>query len=113
MNVLFDENVPRPLRNHFGDHSISTVQEMGWSGVKNGRLLDLCEAHNFDVLFTFDRNLEFQQNMAGRSIAILVVIANDKRLSVVLPRLPEILAALATIRPGTICRVPLSNTDTE
>jgi len=44
VKILFDEDAPRPLRRHLAGHVISTVQEMGWAGVKNGRLLTLAEA---------------------------------------------------------------------
>ena len=39
----------------------------------NGELLDAAEADGFDVLVTTDTNLRYQQNLAGRRIAIVVI----------------------------------------
>ena len=36
MRVLLDENLPRQLKRHFSaDVEVLTVQERGWSGIKN------------------------------------------------------------------------------
>ena len=42
---------------------IATVQELGWTGIKNGELLRLAE-NDFDVFITSDKNLRYQQNLA-------------------------------------------------
>jgi hypothetical protein len=52
-------------------HKSRTVQDAGWSGKENGELLAIAETE-FDVLVTIDTNLRYQQNLAGRSIAIVV-----------------------------------------
>jgi len=49
MKLLIDECLPRTLKRLLGDHECRTVQEMGWSGKKNGVLLSLAELE-FDVL---------------------------------------------------------------
>jgi len=41
MRILLDECAPRPLKREFVDYYIRTVVEMGWSGKKNGELLQL------------------------------------------------------------------------
>lgn len=51
-------------------HSCSTVQERGWGGIKNGDLLQHAEGE-FDLFITSDQNIRYQQNLAGRHIAIL------------------------------------------
>src|SRR5438309_2116348 len=40
MRVLLDECVPRQLVRELPDCEVRTVQQMGWSGVKNGALLE-------------------------------------------------------------------------
>ena len=52
--------------------TITTVQERGWQGIKNGELLNRAE-QEFDVLVTADRNLRRQQTLSGRRIAIVVL----------------------------------------
>ena len=56
MRILLDESLPRRLSRALGEHTVTTVVEAGWSGVKNGRLLELA-AGQFDVFITADRNL--------------------------------------------------------
>ena len=34
---------------------------MQWSGIKNGKLMTLCVEHDFDILLTIDKNLQYQQ----------------------------------------------------
>lgn len=71
MRVLLDECVPRSLRRELPDPEVSTVAEAGWPGVKNGALLKLA-AQAFDAVVTVDRNLQYQQNLAGLEIAVVI-----------------------------------------
>ena len=112
MKILLDEDTPRPLRGHLPGHSVATTQEMGWAGVKNGRLLQLAEENGFEILLTCDRNLRHQQNLAGRTIAVMVLIAVNKKMETLLPLIPEVLRALPTTPPGTVAEVALPSTPT-
>ena len=105
MKILFDEDAPRPVRRHLPGHSISTVQEMGWAGVKNGRLLDIVEAGGFEILLTFDQNLQHQQSFQGRAIAVVVVVVPNKRMATLAPLAQDILLAIASIHPGEVVEV--------
>lgn len=58
MKLLLDECLDWRLRRDLAGHEIKTVQEMGWEGVKNGRLLALAQAE-FQVFITGDHNLSF------------------------------------------------------
>jgi hypothetical protein len=60
-------------------HVCRTVQEAGWAGKQNGELLKLAETA-FDVLVTLDTNLRYQQNLAGRTISIVVLQSSSNRL---------------------------------
>ena len=73
MRVLFDQGTPVPLRTYLSPHLISTAYEMGWSALKNGELLSCAETAGFEVLITTDTNLKYQQNLATRKIAVLVL----------------------------------------
>ncbi len=59
----------------------------------------------FDVLVTLDTNLQYQQNLAGRRIAILVLLARTNRLSHLSRHFPACLEALETIKPGDMVHV--------
>ena len=56
MRLLLDESVPAKLRRALPNHAVRTAVEMGWSGVKNGKLLALASAE-FDAFITVDKNL--------------------------------------------------------
>lgn len=73
MRVLFDQGTPVPLRDHLSRHSVRTAFELGWSALKNGELLARAEAEGFEALVTTDRNLKYQQNLAARRIAVIVL----------------------------------------
>lgn len=62
-----------PLRHLLSGHTVLTAYEVGWSTLKNGDLLSAAEGQSFDVLVTTDTNLRYQQNLANRSIAIVVL----------------------------------------
>jgi hypothetical protein len=72
MRILLDQGTPAPLRQFLAGHGVSTAFEMGWSGLGNGALLAAAEGA-FDVLVTTDKNLRYQQDLTGRSLAILVL----------------------------------------
>jgi hypothetical protein len=57
-------------------HACSTVQDLGWGGIKNGDLLQRAEGE-FDLFVTSDQNIRYQQNLSGRRIAILELSTND------------------------------------
>lgn len=73
MKVLFDQNVPLSLAKFLAKHRVSTANGVGWAKLKNGDLLKVAEEDGFEVLVTADRNLSYQQNLRGRSIAIVVL----------------------------------------
>ncbi len=73
MRVLFDQGTPVPLRSYLTDHDVATAFEQGWSTLRNGELLDAAEANGFEVFVTTDQNLQYQQNLAARKLAIIVL----------------------------------------
>ncbi|WP_025144701.1 DUF5615 family PIN-like protein [Pedobacter jeongneungensis] len=90
MKLLLDENLPKRLKEHFEEHEIYTVRDMGWNGVKNGELLKLMIADEFDVLITFDKNLQFQQNFSKYTLPIIVLNAFDNTYLTLKEFIPQI-----------------------
>ncbi|HEY8782752.1 MAG TPA: DUF5615 family PIN-like protein [Mucilaginibacter sp.] len=72
MKILLDECVTKKLKAHLKEFEVFTVTELGWGGVKNGKLLTLCVENDFDVLLTIDKNLIYQQNLGKYKISIAV-----------------------------------------
>ena len=97
MRILFDQGTPAPLRHHLIGHDVSTAYEMGWSGLKNGDLLAVCEK-NFDLFISTDRNLHYQQNLEGRQVAILILPTTS--WPKIQKRAREIIAVLDQMQPG-------------
>ena len=73
MRILFDQGTPVPLRQSLVGHHVFTAYEQGWSTMKNGDLLRAAEENGFEVLVTTDTNLRYQQNLASRKIAVVVL----------------------------------------
>jgi len=97
MRVLFDQSTPVPLKQHLPDHQVQAAFELGWSRLTNGELLAAAE-DRFDVFVTCDRNLRYQQSLAGRKLAILALpTTNWPRLR---DRAEAIAAAIAALKPG-------------
>jgi len=78
MKILLDECVPWPMHRLLSNHRCTSVQAQGWSGIRNGDLLQRAETE-FDLFITSDQNIRYQQNLAGRRIAILELSSNDLR----------------------------------
>jgi hypothetical protein len=72
MKILLDECVTKKLKIQLRDFEVHTVNELGWSGVKNGKLLTLCVENEFEILLTIDKNLVYQQNLNKYKIAIVI-----------------------------------------
>lgn len=78
MKILLDECVPWPMHRLLTGHTCTSVQAQGWSGIRNGDLLQRAEGE-FDLFITSDQNIRYQQNLAGRATAILELSTNDVR----------------------------------
>ncbi len=98
MKILFDQGVPRPLRRYLTGHLVDTTAERGWSTLENGVLLDRAEEDGYQLLITTDQSLRYQQNFAGRKIAILVLLSTAWPL--IQLRIEEIQAVVNEMSPG-------------
>ena len=104
MRLLLDESVPRRLRRSLLAHDVRTVVEMGWSGVRNGKLL-LLAATAFDAFVTVDKNLPYQQNPATLPIAVVVLDAASNELAALLPLVDRLEITLSSLVPCSCVRV--------
>jgi predicted nuclease of predicted toxin-antitoxin system len=104
MRLLLDESVPYRFRRALPGHEVRTVVEMGWSGVKNGKLLALAAAQ-FDAFVTVDKNLPYQQNLMALAVAVIVLDSVSNELSALLPLVPALERVLASLEPRSYVRV--------
>ena len=105
MKVLLDECMPRKLKYALPEHDCRTVPEAGFAGKKNGLLLSVAECAGFELFFTLDKGLPYQQNLAGRNIAILIVRARSNRLRDLLPLIDSCRKVMQSIQPAEVIHV--------
>jgi len=77
VKILFDHNVPYGLRLGLTSHTVWLADEMGWAEVSNGELLRAAEAAGFEVMVTCDQSISYQQNLRGRTLALVVLDTNN------------------------------------
>jgi hypothetical protein len=105
MRVLFDNGTPRGVAAALAEHVVEEARGRGWDALQNGLLLDAAEAAGFDVFVTTDRRLRYQQNLAGRRIAVIVL--SKARWRWIKAALPAIAGAVASATPGAFVEVEI------
>jgi len=106
VKILLDENLDWRLRRELSGHMVDSVPLIGWAGLKNGELLARADGQ-YDVFLTMDANLSFQQYLATLRIAVVVLKAASNRLADTRPLMPNVLALLPTLTPGTLTFVSM------
>jgi hypothetical protein len=102
MRVLLDECVPKRFSQSLAGHECVTVPSVHLAGTKNGELLAAAERLGFDLFITIDQGIVYQQNLAGRKIAVLLLQPKTSRLVDLLVLAPECLAQMRSISPGEL-----------
>jgi hypothetical protein len=100
VKILLDENLAHRLRKNLGAHEVFTVSYKGWAGLKNGELLRAAENDGIEVFLTGDRTLTFEQNIAGRAIAIVAL--SSVEWDILKHHLPLIVATINNALPGSV-----------
>ncbi|MGH9454018.1 MAG: hypothetical protein ACRD2O_08630 [Terriglobia bacterium] len=101
MNILLDECLPQGLRKHIVGHHCEAVARAGFSGKANGELFSLAERSGWQALLTMDKGMPGQQNLAGRTISLVVIRAKSNRLPDLLPHVSAILTGPALCQAGS------------
>ncbi|MFI5164774.1 MAG: DUF5615 family PIN-like protein [Bacteroidia bacterium] len=102
MNILLDECVPFPLKKLLKNHYTKTAVEMGWSSLKNGKLLQAAIKEGFDVLFTIDKNIHQQQNIKSFNITIIVFDVARSKTELLKPLLSKFSALADSLQKGKV-----------
>lgn len=98
--------LPRTLKRLLPpDVEAGTVREQGWGSKENGELLELAEKE-FDVMLTTDKGLPHQQSLARFELAVVLLRAGSNAYGDLTPLMDEAVAALSSIAPGTVTRIP-------
>lgn len=94
--------MPRQLAPEIQGHLVRTVQQEAWAGIGNGELLRRAAARAFEVFVTADQSLQFQQNVSGSGLAVILLVAPTNKLEDLTPLVPALLNAIRDARPGDI-----------
>ena len=105
VKILFDHGTPAPLRHHLPEHSVDRSAEKGWELLENGELIQRAEEEGYEVIVTTDQSMRYQQNLVGKNVAIIVLMATAWPR--VQRRTEEIRAAIDEVRPGELREVPI------
>src|ERR1700677_5020991 len=98
MLILFDHGTPRSIARWLEGNIVVEAIEKGWDTLTNGELLKAAEDAGFDLLLSTDKNIQYQQNLAGRRLAI-VILGNSRR-PVVHRYIDRVVAAVNAAAPG-------------
>ena len=104
MLILFDHGTPRGLARELSGHTVTPAKAMGWEQLSNGVLLRSAEEAGFGLFLTTDQGIRYQQNLAGRKIAI-VVLSGTTIWSRVRLQCERIGAAVGAAQPGSYAEV--------
>ena len=105
MLILFDHGTPAPLASFLTEHTVRKAKGLGWDTLTNGELLKAEEEAGFELLLTTDKNIRYQQNLAGRKISILVL--TNPRWPVVRRHVQRVVSAVNAAKAGTYTEVEI------
>jgi hypothetical protein len=106
MLILFDHVTPKGIARFLTGHIVTKAKDRGWDTLGNGDLLAAAESAGFHVLVTADKNMRYQQNLAGRRIALVVL--STPQWPIVKLHLQKIAEAVNAATPGSYVEVEIS-----
>ena len=101
----FDHGTPRSIARWLHDHTVVEAIERRGARLNNGALLKMAEEAGFDLLLSTDKNIQYQQNLKDRRIAI-VILGNSRRPAVH-RYIDRVIATVNAATPGTYAEVDI------
>ena len=105
MLILFDQATPVPIRPFLKGHTVRTAAQQGWDTLQNGELLNAAEDAGFEMLLTPDKNMRYQQNLARRKIAVVVI--GNPQWPVLRLHVEQVVTAVNAATPGSYSEVEI------
>ena len=90
MRVLFDQATPVPIRTFLIGHTVRTAAQQHW---------------DTRVFLTTDKNMRYQQNLAGRTIAVVVI--GVQQWPALAPHVALVVVAVNAAMPGSFTEVDI------
>jgi hypothetical protein len=97
--------IPAKLRHDLIGHTVRTIPQAGWKGLKNGALLSVAQ-EQFEAFITMDSSLPFTQKLDRFTLRFIIVHGINNTIEVLRPLGPDILKALNHVEPGQVVHVP-------
>jgi hypothetical protein len=104
--LLLDANMPRGSRAFLPDYEVRTTRQLGLDRLTNGELLAAAEGAGFEAMITADRNIRYQQNLVGRTIALIELTTTH--WETIRDNFPEVKAAIGDAKAGSYAMVRLA-----
>jgi hypothetical protein len=105
MKILFDNGTPNPIARSLIGHEVTFARKIGWHKFENGELIQRAEEAGYELLVSTDKNIRYQQNLAGRKMALIVL--GQQQWPVVRLHLDKIVAAVNACTPGSYTEVEI------
>ena len=105
MKILFDNCTPNPIARSLSGHEVTFARQIGWHELKNGELIQRAEDAGFELILSTERNIRYQQNLAGRKIAILVL--GQQNWNLLRPHIQFVVDAVNAAIPGGYAEVDI------
>ena len=102
---MFDNGAPKPIARSLTGHEITYARKIGWHEMENGELIQKAEEAGYEVLLSTDKNIRYQQNLTGRTIALIVL--GNQQWPIVRLYLDKIAAAVNACTPGSYTEVEI------
>ncbi|MEO1214100.1 MAG: DUF5615 family PIN-like protein [Bacteroidota bacterium] len=100
MKILLDECVSRKVKNLLSEFEVYTVDEMGFNGLKNGKLLTQAEKNEFDIVLTIDKNIDSQQNIRKYAVSLVILNVLKSNIKYFGALIPEFKSQIHSFRKG-------------
>ena len=101
IRVLLDACLPHWLRKDLPGLDVETARYAGLDHLSDTELLTVIDGR-FDVLVTLDRNLTYQQKIAGRTFAVVVMRVSEQTPKAFRSVLPQLNSAIANCSAGQV-----------
>lgn len=107
MKILLDECVTKKLRKFLAGHEVFTVTDMKWNGFRNGNLMSRASDEKFDLVITIDKNLQFQQNIKNKNVAVVVFDSPSSKIEQLQKFIPAFNQQLETFQKSKVYIIKL------
>jgi len=105
MKILLDECVTKKAKNLLAEFEVHTVPEMGFNGLKNGKLLAQAENAGFDIFLTIDKNINYQQTINKFQLAIVILDVLKSNIKHIEELMPEFKSQISIFEKGKAYRI--------